>query len=77
MEVSPHLCDLQSKNLCLTSQAIQSESTLCYRKGVTALGIPISWYNRIEDVPREFSLVVAHEFFDALPIHKFQVSLVD
>ncbi|MGH0166698.1 UNVERIFIED_CONTAM: hypothetical protein FKN15_050991 [Acipenser sinensis] len=26
----------------------------------------------MEDVPRGFSIYLAHEFFDALPIHKFQ-----
>jgi len=34
--------------------------------------VDISWYDRIEDLPRdesEYSMVVAHEFFDALPIH--------
>ena len=36
--------------------------------------VPIRWYFRLEDVPRlPFTIVIAHEFFDALPIHKFEV----
>ena len=31
------------------------------------------WYKHLEEVPREFSFFIAHEFFDALPIYKFQV----
>ena len=34
---------------------------------------PIYWYRDIHHVPREFNFYVAHEFFDALPIHKLQV----
>ncbi|KAH8925512.1 DUF185-domain-containing protein [Atractiella rhizophila] len=34
------------------------------------------WYDKIEDVPssedNEFTFLIAHEFFDALPIHIFQ-----
>ncbi|XP_050442537.1 protein arginine methyltransferase NDUFAF7 homolog, mitochondrial [Adelges cooleyi] len=33
----------------------------------------IFWYHSIDDIPRnKFSFIVAQEFFDALPIHKFR-----
>jgi len=36
-------------------------------------GFPVYWYRDLKDVPREFNFLVAHEFLDALPIHKLQV----
>lgn len=41
-------------------------------KGVTKSGIPISWYRDLQDVPKGYSFYLAHEFFDVLPVHKFQ-----
>lgn len=36
--------------------------------------VSVRWYFRLEDVPRlPFTVIIAHEFFDALPIHKFEV----
>ncbi|XP_013781570.1 protein arginine methyltransferase NDUFAF7, mitochondrial-like [Limulus polyphemus] len=43
-----------------------------YKYNITKHGVPVSWYRHLEDVPRGFSCFIAHEFFDALPIHKFQ-----
>jgi NADH dehydrogenase [ubiquinone] 1 alpha subcomplex assembly factor 7 len=34
-------------------------------------GAPVEWHDRIEDVPAGPALVVANEFFDALPIRQF------
>ncbi|XP_067097313.1 protein arginine methyltransferase NDUFAF7, mitochondrial isoform X2 [Osmerus mordax] len=73
VEVSPGLSQIQAQ--CLTgggTQAAASEDEAVYRHGTTTTGLPISWYRRLEDVPRGFSIYLAHEFFDALPIHKFQ-----
>jgi NADH dehydrogenase [ubiquinone] 1 alpha subcomplex assembly factor 7 len=35
-------------------------------------GLAIHWHRRIEDLPDGPAIVVANEFFDALPIHQFQ-----
>lgn len=73
VEVSPRLSQVQAQ--CLTgdqSQVAASEEEPVYRHGTTSTGLPISWYRRLDDVPRGFSIYLAHEFFDALPIHKFQ-----
>ena len=34
----------------------------------------MTWYQALEELPEKsgFNAFVAHEFFDALPIHKFQ-----
>ncbi|XP_054053423.1 protein arginine methyltransferase NDUFAF7, mitochondrial isoform X2 [Rissa tridactyla] len=72
VEVSPKLSEIQA--LMLTGGKVQSnpEDKSAYMKGVSKTGIPISWYRDIQDVPPGYSFYLAHEFFDALPIHKFQ-----
>ncbi|KAM4633942.1 protein arginine methyltransferase NDUFAF7, mitochondrial [Polymixia lowei] len=73
VEVSPRLSQVQAQ--CLTrdqNQVSASEDEPVYRHGTTTTGLPVAWYRRLEDVPRGFSIYLAHEFFDALPIHKFQ-----
>jgi NADH dehydrogenase [ubiquinone] 1 alpha subcomplex assembly factor 7 len=37
-------------------------------------GLRINWKQNLEDVDPGPSLIVAHEFFDALPVHQFQFS---
>lgn len=80
IEISPILSTIQAEKLCIKSRNYESnisENTtgpiMHYREGVTKEGLKIYWYYSIKDVPKKFSVFVAHEFFDALPIHKFQV----
>ena len=35
-------------------------------------GAPVSWHDGLESVPSGPTLVIAHEFFDALPVRQFQ-----
>ncbi|XP_037100603.1 protein arginine methyltransferase NDUFAF7, mitochondrial [Syngnathus acus] len=72
VEVSPVLSRLQAQTLVGTVDEVAREGRPVYRHGRTAAGLPVSWYRRLEDVPPGFSVFLAHEFFDALPIHKFQ-----
>ncbi|XP_070782548.1 protein arginine methyltransferase NDUFAF7, mitochondrial [Enoplosus armatus] len=73
VEVSPALSRLQAQNLTENrSLEADSKDEPVYRRGETAAGLPVSWYHRLDDVPTGFSIFLAHEFFDALPIHKFQ-----
>uniref|UniRef100_A0A8C7UKY2 Protein arginine methyltransferase NDUFAF7 n=1 Tax=Oncorhynchus mykiss TaxID=8022 RepID=A0A8C7UKY2_ONCMY len=73
VEVSPKLSQVQAQFLTGDqSQVSASEDEPVYRQGTTTTGLPISWYRNLDDVPRGFSIYLAHEFFDALPIHKFQ-----
>lgn len=73
VELSSHLSQLQARRLCCqyrNNEPTADEPHYC--RGETLSGIPILWYNKIEDVPNHFSIVLANEFFDSLPIHKFQ-----
>lgn len=36
-------------------------------------GLKVSWCQSLSDVPEGPVLILAHEFFDALPVHQFQV----
>ncbi|XP_049613769.1 protein arginine methyltransferase NDUFAF7, mitochondrial [Syngnathus scovelli] len=72
VEVSPVLSRLQAQTLVGTADEVVQEGRPVYRHGQTAAGLPVSWYRRLEDIPAGFSVFLAHEFFDALPIHKFQ-----
>ncbi|XP_012277477.1 protein arginine methyltransferase NDUFAF7, mitochondrial [Orussus abietinus] len=79
VEISPVLSDIQAKNLCVSSKEVKPEvnknqknAVTHYRKGITEEGVQIFWYYSINDVPRKFSVFIAHEFFDTLPVHKFQ-----
>ncbi|XP_058469992.1 protein arginine methyltransferase NDUFAF7, mitochondrial [Solea solea] len=73
VEVSPTLSRLQAQNLTGTSsREADAEDEPVYRSGETAAGLPVSWYRRLDDIPTGFSVFLAHEFFDALPVHKFQ-----
>lgn len=41
------------------------------RKALRLAGLPITWHDSLEDVPPGPALLVANEFFDALPIRQF------
>lgn len=73
VEISPFMCQLQAQQLCVNSNDT-SDEFLNYHTGETISGIPINWYRTVTDVPAGFSIILAHEFFDALPTHKFQKS---
>ncbi|GIY94205.1 hypothetical protein CEXT_392912 [Caerostris extrusa] len=68
IEVSPHLCHIQMSKLC--SRHVKEE--LHGKTLTTKYGFPITWHPHLVNVPEAFSLFLAHEFFDAMPIHKFQ-----
>lgn len=42
--------------------------------------IKLEWYDTLENIPRQedvFTILVAHEFFDALPFHLIRVCRAD
>ncbi|XP_022095642.1 protein arginine methyltransferase NDUFAF7, mitochondrial-like [Acanthaster planci] len=43
-----------------------------YKTSISKTGVPVAWYRSLKDVPKGPTCFIAHEFFDALPVHKFQ-----
>lgn len=75
VEVSPYLSQVQEKRLCITNNSDSKEGdpkkdTNHNKQSTSFYGSPVRWYNHLADVPRAFTLYLAHEFFDALPVHK-------
>nr|SVE93631.1 EOG090X06OK [Scapholeberis mucronata] len=73
VEVSPFLTKVQEENLCgkrdTGDKPLPNDSAFC-RESISVYGPPVRWYNNISDLPNIFTLFLAHEFFDALPVHK-------
>ncbi|XP_040849020.1 protein arginine methyltransferase NDUFAF7, mitochondrial isoform X2 [Ochotona curzoniae] len=73
VEVSQKLSEIQALTLTGEKAPLErSADSPVYMKGLSKSGIPISWYRNLQDVPKGFSFYLAHEFFDVLPVHKFQ-----
>ncbi len=75
VEVSPYLSQVQEKHFCIASNKETSERSLPqdvhhYKESKSLYGSPVRWYNHVSDLPHAFTLYLAHEFFDALPVHK-------
>ncbi|XP_060100076.1 protein arginine methyltransferase NDUFAF7, mitochondrial isoform X2 [Heteronotia binoei] len=71
VEVSPKLSEIQALTLTEKKAELMNSSP-AYMQGVAKTGLPIFWYQDLSDVPAGNSFYLAHEFLDALPIHKFQ-----
>ncbi|MFS7970740.1 putative protein arginine methyltransferase NDUFAF7 [Helianthus anomalus] len=70
VEVSPALKKIQKMTLKCNNEddADADENT-----ATTLTGIPVSWHSTLEEVPTGLpTIIIAHEFFDALPVHQFQ-----
>lgn len=73
VEASMVLSDIQAKRLCIQSGVVPDKDSVVHREGIAHQGIPVKWHRTFETIPNDvFSLIVANEFFDALPIHKLQ-----
>ncbi|WZZ01637.1 hypothetical protein YC2023_073965 [Brassica napus] len=68
VECSPALQKIQHQNLKCTDES-SSE-----KKAVSSLaGTPVHWHATLEEVPSGVpTIIIAHEFYDALPVHQFQ-----
>lgn len=72
VECSPTLQKLQHCNLkcvdeCNSSESVESRTISMIAK------TPVSWHAALEQVPTGSpTIIIAHEFYDALPVHQFQ-----
>lgn len=66
--VMPGLRDGMSVHLVETSPALKAMQAETLKRA----GVEASWHDRLEDVPGGQSLIVANEFFDALPVSQLQ-----
>ncbi|XP_040577121.1 protein arginine methyltransferase NDUFAF7, mitochondrial [Lepeophtheirus salmonis] len=72
-----HLSDILSLHLVEISpnlrkvQRVQLSDPKSPKTTKTPSGVPIHWHRSLDTVPRGFSMFIAHEYLDALPIHQF------
>ncbi|XP_052198121.1 uncharacterized protein LOC127805005 [Diospyros lotus] len=72
VECSPTLQKVQYSNLQCVDEDI-SNMNIEKRTISTLVGTPISWHATLEEVPTGVpTIIIAHEFYDALPVHQFQ-----
>lgn len=75
VEASKELRETQKTLLC-GKDAVMEKTKTGWRSTSKHLNIPVVWAETIMGVPQSVvkaPFIVAHEFFDALPIHAFQV----
>ncbi|KDP45470.1 hypothetical protein JCGZ_09719 [Jatropha curcas] len=72
VECSPVLQKLQHHNLKCVDENNTGDSV--DERTISSLaGTPISWHTSLEQVPSGVpAIIIAHEFYDALPVHQFQ-----
>lgn len=67
---------IQTVNLVETSRSMREVQKTMLTPGAQAGGWDLAWLDSIEELdPSEdvYTMIVAHEFFDALPIHVLKV----
>ncbi|KAB1227822.1 NADH dehydrogenase [ubiquinone] complex I, assembly factor 7 [Morella rubra] len=75
VECSPTLQKLQHSNLKCNDEDNTVDKV--NKRSVSMLaGTPVTWHAALEQVPSGVpTILIAHEFFDALPVHQFQLSI--
>ncbi|KAK4684003.1 NADH dehydrogenase [ubiquinone] 1 alpha subcomplex assembly factor 7, partial [Tremellales sp. Uapishka_1] len=65
---------IRSVYLIDNSEKMQELQKLKLEPRIQGRDIELKWSDRVEDVPQsnEFTMVIAHEFFDAMPINLFE-----
>lgn len=72
VECSPALRKIQHQTLKCVDRDDSIEDTGSDAVSTLA-GTPVSWHSTLDEVPTGVpSIILAHEFYDALPVHQFQ-----
>jgi NADH dehydrogenase [ubiquinone] 1 alpha subcomplex assembly factor 7 len=75
VEAGPDLSKIQAKKLSDGPEATMDPMTGAATSLVRSDGLRIEWYGDLTVVPKDrWSFTIAHEFFDALPVHKFELT---
>ncbi|ROV98261.1 hypothetical protein VSDG_04391 [Cytospora chrysosperma] len=75
VEASSELRETQKKLLCGEDRQM-AESQSGYHSTCKYGDLPVVWTETVRSIPRnpnKMPFIIAHEFFDALPIHAFQI----
>ena len=66
---------IRDVHLVETSSAMRDLQKAKLQPQANQLGCKLHWHDAIDDIPpsKGFSMILAHEFFDALPFHLLQV----
>lgn len=70
---------LRHLHLVESSRAMRSVQQQKLQSNIQKLGCQVSWHDTLEELqpsPNMFTMLVAHEFFDALPINVIQVCML-
>uniref|UniRef100_A0A915KVX8 Protein arginine methyltransferase NDUFAF7 n=1 Tax=Romanomermis culicivorax TaxID=13658 RepID=A0A915KVX8_ROMCU len=71
VETSRQLIREQATILCGDDDAFDTNDVeKCSKKSL--FGPEVHWHDNIFEIPQKFGIILAHEFFDALPVHKFK-----
>ncbi|CCJ29262.1 unnamed protein product, partial [Pneumocystis jirovecii] len=72
IETSPVLRESQHRKLC-GANILKRVGEYVFQS-MSKYGVPVYWYEQFEHIPKELPtpFVIVHEFFDAMPIHKFE-----
>lgn len=77
VEASPTLRAAQHKQVCGTNELVGDEKSGLFSSKATMNGISVYWVADAKDLPENkkgdfANYIIAHEFFDALPIYQFE-----
>ncbi|KAI9013236.1 S-adenosyl-L-methionine-dependent methyltransferase [Gaertneriomyces semiglobifer] len=75
VETSPYLRDKQSRTIAGPDVQVSKVEDYDLWTAKTPHGTEVQWHTSLEDVPNELpTFYIAHEFFDAMPVYKFQMT---